>query len=122
MCAYDEHDGRGSVAVVLGNVTGSGVRGQWAQKQRQRRKVLKTSLWTKSPLPKYKHYYYYYYMNNHFLSYMELKETFSLPQAHLFCYLQVRHFVKNNLKHFEKPPKEYILILHILYYSKEKII
>ena len=28
------------------------------------------------------------YINNHFVSYMRLKETFSLPQAHFVSYLQ----------------------------------
>ncbi len=46
---------------------------------------------------------------------MELKETFSLNQSHFFCYLQVKHFVKNNLKNVEDPPKEhsfYVLVKH----------
>ena len=47
------------------------------------------------------------YIDNHFAAFNELKEAFSLPQAHFFRYLQVRHFVQNTFNNFESLPQEH---------------
>ena len=47
------------------------------------------------------------YINNRFAAFNELKEAFSLPQAHFFRYLQVRHFVRNNFNNFETLPQDH---------------
>ena len=47
------------------------------------------------------------YMHNHLASFNELKESFSLPQSHFFRYLQVRHFVKENVNNYINPSMEH---------------
>lgn len=49
------------------------------------------------------------YIEDQFASFLQLKNTFVLPQSHFSRYLQIRNYVKKNIPHFINKPENHII-------------
>lgn len=63
------------------------------------------------------------YLDNSFASFEQLSEKFSLPSTHFFRYLQLRHFLRNQIPNFpETPDMEIVDALLKLHPSRKGLI